>query len=328
MRFLIAGFGSAGRRHMHNLNALGEKDIFFYRTRRSTLDENELANVIVETDLKMAFDHQPDAVIIANPTAYHMDVAIPAAEAGCHILLEKPISHNLERIDELKVALKHGGGQLLVGFQLRFHPSYLQVKRWLEAGEIGKPLSARAHYGDYLPGWHPWEDYRQSYSARSDMGGGVVTTLCHPLDYLRWLLGEVDSLLAMCGKVSALEIDVEDTAEIVLDFRNGAIGSVHLDYYQQPPSCSFEIIGSEGTIRWHQDDNAARLYKTKTGKWEIILPPPNFERNDLFLDEMRHFLQVARNEAQPQCNLMDGETNLKTILAAYESSKAGKRITL
>jgi predicted dehydrogenase len=143
----------------------------------------------VVTDLDNALSHHPQAVIVANPTALHLEVAIPAAMAGCHLLLEKPISHSMEGISELTRAVEHGGGQVLVGFQYRYHPCLIQALHFLEEGVIGRPLSTRAVYGEYLPNMHPWEDYHQSYSSRKDLGGGVILTLCHPLDTLRWMLG-------------------------------------------------------------------------------------------------------------------------------------------
>ena len=327
MKFLIAGFGSVGRRHMRNLLSLGERDIVLYRSGRSTLPLDELAGLPVETDLAAALAHKPDAVIIANPSACHMDVAVPAAQAGCHIFLEKPISHNLDRLDELKAALKTGGGKVLVGFQFRFHPCFRKVAELLKSGAIGRPLSARAHYGDYMPGWHPWEDYRTSYSARRDLGGGAVLTLCHPVDYLRWLLGEVESVWAFTGKVSDMEIDVDDVAEIGLRFSGGAVGSAHLDLFQRPPSYRFEIIGSQGTLMWDAVDNIVRLYKAPDGNWTTFPVPGGFERNDMFLDEMRHFLAVARGEEAPSCTLADGERVLRLALAALESSLTGRAIS-
>jgi predicted dehydrogenase len=131
MKFLIAGYGSIGRRHLRNLLALGQKDIILYRTNRSTLSEDELAGFTVETDLRAALDHRPDAVIISNPTALHLDVAIPAARQGCHILMEKPVSHSLDRLDELKAALIEGRAKFLTGFQFRFHPGLRSVSSLL-----------------------------------------------------------------------------------------------------------------------------------------------------------------------------------------------------
>jgi predicted dehydrogenase len=333
MKILIAGLGSIGRRHLRNLLALGEKDILLYRTRRSTLPEDELGDFPVVTDLSAALDWRPDAAIIANPTARHLETAIPAAQAGCHLLLEKPISHSAEGLPALRQAVQQGGGQVLIGFQFRFHPGLHQLAAWIAQGAIGRPLSFRSHWGEYLPDWHPWEDYRRGYSARSDLGGGVILTLSHPLDYLRWLLGEVDCLWAFAGKSGELEIDVEDTAEIGLRFQNGAIGSLHLDYNQRPPAHTLEIIGARGTLSWDNQDGSAALYTVERQEWLRALPESllnlqrPFERNDLFLAEMRHFLAVARGEVPPVCSLEDGIAALRLALAAHESARLGEKVT-
>ncbi len=323
MKTLIAGFGSIGRRHFRNLRALGVNDFVFLRSRRSSLPDDEIAAYPAETSLEAALAHQPQAVIVSNPTALHLDVAIPAARAGCHLFLEKPLSHNRERVDELQAAVAQGGGRVLVGFQFRYHPGLRQVKTWLAEGAIGRPLSARAHWGEYLPGWHPWEDYRRGYSARQDLGGGVILTLCHPLDYLRWLLGEVTGLWAFIGQESDLELEVEDNAEIGLRFAGGGLGTVHLDYNQRPPAHRLEIIGTRGTIRWDNADGAARLWRGDSSAWDVILPPDGFERNDLFRAQMRHFLAVTRGEEAPRCTLEDGIRALELALAAHRSAREG-----
>jgi len=326
MKFLIAGFGSIGRRHMRNLLALGERDILLYRSHKSTLPEDELTGFTVETDLSQALAHRPDAVIISNPTALHLDVAIPAAEAGCHLMLEKPIASSLEGIDRLKAAMQRSGSRALVGFQFRFHPGLQKIAFLLQEGAIGRPLSARAHWGEYLPNWHPWEDYRLSYSARSDLGGGVVLTLTHPIDYLRWLMGEVSSLYALTGQISDLELQVEDAAEITFKFLQGGFGSLHLDYYQQPPSHTLEMTGTRGLIRWDNADGAVHVYRASPGLWETFQAPAGFERNDLFLAEMRHFRDVVSGIAQPLCSLQDGVRALELALAVHQSSTEGRQI--
>ena len=233
MKFLIAGFGSIGRRHFRNLLSLGIDDIVFLRSNQSTISDDEIADFLVETDLQSALSHKPDAVIIANPTSLHLDVAIQAAKLGCHLFIEKPISHSLERIDLLQKALQQGGGKVFTAFQFRFHPGLLTIKNLIStpSSAFGRPLYVRSHWGEYLPNWHPWEDYRKGYSARADLGGGVVLTLCHPLDYVRWIFGEVTSVWAFTSDQSDIEIDVEDTAEIGLRFENGVIGSIHLDLF-------------------------------------------------------------------------------------------------
>lgn len=329
MKILIAGLGSIGRRHFRNLLALGEKDLVFYRTHQATLSDDELAGFPVETDLAGALKkHQPQAVIVANPTALHLNVAIPAAEAGCAILLEKPIAENLDRVDELRRAAQKSGSRILVGFQFRYHPTLNKAREIIRSGALGKILSVHAQWGEYLPNWHPWEDYRQSYAARADLGGGVIRTLTHPLDYLRWLLGEIDELRALSGQVSALELsDVEDVAEIGLKFRSGAIGGLHLNYFQRPPVHRLEIVGAAGTLRWDNADGAL-IQLQMPDAFGGIFPQPQaaletaytlpagFERNDLFLAQTSHFLRVARGEESPLCSLEDGIRALELALAA------------
>ncbi len=321
MRTLIAGFGSIGRRHFRNLLALGESDILFYRTRRSTLPEDELRDYVVETDLEKALAHKPDAVIIANPTAAHLDVAIPAARAGCHILMEKPVSHNLERFQEFEDAVLQNHVQVLVGYQFRFHPVLRQVKALLEEDVLGRPLLVRAHWGEYLPGWHPWEDYRTSYSARDDLGGGVVVTLSHPLDYLRWFFGDVDALWAFSDHVSDLELNVEDFAEIGMRFKNGVHASLQVNYFQRPAVHRFEVICTNGTLVWDNSDGSARYFSAGEEKWQMVPAPQGFERNQLFIDELRHFLDLAAGKSESLCSLSDGKAALILAQAILQSAK-------
>ena len=338
IKFLIAGLGSIGRRHFRNLIALGEKDIVLLRSHHATLPDEELAGYPVETDLFTALKkHNPDAVIVANPTALHFDIAIPAAQAGCSILLEKPISHNLERADELERAMGHGGGRLLVGFQFRFHPGLIRTKQLITDGEIGRIISANVHFGEYLPAWHPWEDYRKGYAARADLGGGVVRTQSHALDYLPWLVGQVESVWGFTGHLSDLEVDVDDTAKIGVRFKNKALGSLHLDYNQQPPSHTFEIIGTKGSIQWNLADGAVRIYRAASseggkseeqGKWQAYPLPAGWERNVMFMDEMRHFVAMVRDEIQSACPLEDGIRVMKLINAIEESQNTGRLVNL
>ena len=134
-----------------------------------------------------------------------------------------------------------------------------EVKRLVAEGVAGRLVSIRAQFGQYLPDWHPWEDYRRGYSARRDMGGGVVLDRVHELDYVRWLMGNVTEVCALSGKLSSLEIDSEDTAEILLRFESGAFGSVHLDYVRRDRDCRLEIVGEEGTLEWSYQRHARVL---------------------------------------------------------------------
>jgi predicted dehydrogenase len=167
----------------------------------------------------------------------------------------------------------------------------------------------------------------------------VVLTLCHPLDYLCWLFGDIEALWALEARLGDLDLSVEDTAEIGIRFRSGMLGSLHLSYNQRPTTHRLEIIGTQGTIRWDNSDGIVLLYRapsevqkrqtgTLSGGWESFPPPPGFERNTMFLDELRNFLAAIRGEAEPACTLEQGIYALRLALAVHDSAQRGQMIKI
>lgn len=325
---LIAGAGSIGRRHLQNLRALGHKKFVLYRTGKSTLPDDEILGIPVEYDLTKALAHKPIATIVANPTALHMPVALAAAASGSHLFLEKPISHTLDGIEDLRRKVRDRNLIVLVGFQFRFHPGLRHVKRLLEENAVGPVVSVQAHWGEYLPGWHPWEDYRESYSAKKELGGGALLTLCHPFDYLRWLIGKVAGVSAAQSNNGGLGIDVEDSADILLHFTSGVIGNAHINYVQRPTEHTLRIIGQNGIIHWNNSDGLVKWCSQPRGKWKKFPAPKDFDRNTLFMSEMKHFLSCITRKEQPLCTLDDGIEALRIVLAAKESVAKKRLIKL
>lgn len=318
MRFLIAGLGSIGRRHLRNLVALGERDIVLFRTGKSTLPDADLEGYPVDYDLDAALGRNPTAVIVANPTALHLDVAIPAAQAGCHLLIEKPVSHSMERVADLQRAVERGGGRVLIGYQYRFHPSLRQAAEWLRSGKLGRIVSATAEYGEFLPGWHPWEDYRAGYSARVDLGGGAILTLSHIVDSLLWLLGPGKLLAVRSQIVPELAPEAESAATLFMAFQGGTTGVATMDYLRRPKVHRMEFVGTHGTATWNEATGNADLLLNRLSAEESAPLPSGYDRNDLFVAELAHFVRVARGEDEPACTLEDGLRTLQLLVQAKE----------
>jgi predicted dehydrogenase len=342
MKFLVVGLGSAGQRHVRNLrHLLGDKaKISVWRVRGLDLVLDNQLNAVfgrrpedayaltVHKTLDEALEGKPDVVIVANPISEHLRIGIAAIKAGCHVFIEKPLSHSWDGVEELLGMTRSQGRIGYVGYQMRFHPGLRMVKRSVEDGLIGKVISAHFHYGEYLPGMHPYEDYRTSHAARLDQGGGVIRALSHDLDTAQWLFGMPRRVFAFGGHLSGLEIDVEDTAAIVLECGRGGRHfpvSVYLDFVQQPPRRTCEVVGERGTIRWDYYDQSVSYYDPRDGQWrrEVL---KGFERNQLFLDEMTNFLQAIEGREEPVIPLEEGAKTLKIILAALGSLKTGQTV--
>lgn len=322
---LVAGCGSIGRRHIRNLQALSITGLTAYdidpERLRSAGDEFGIA---IRESLDEALATRPAAVLVCTSTSQHLPIALAAAKQGCHLFIEKPISHSTDGVDEMLRAAAANDRVILVGCNFRFHWGMQQVKTILDNGEIGRVISVRAEFGQYLPDWHPWEDYRTGYSARSELGGGIILDSIHELDYLYWLFGPVAEVFCFAGKMSYLEIDTEDTADISLRFTSGIHGTVHLDYVQRSYERSLKVIGEEGTLIWNFQDNTVKEYLANTGHWEVTAREPAPEVNGMYVAEIEHFLACIRGEASP---MVDGETGqriLRIALAARESAETGR----
>ena len=343
LRALIVGLGSIGQRHARNLRALVGDDVelLAYRARGlSHVIEGGIASdretvadrlgIREFTNLDEALARRPDIAFVCNPTRMHLAVAQRLAEAGCHLFIEKPVSDTLDGVDVLDRTVRDRGVVAVVGCQLRFHPLLRRVHGLLGEHALGRVVAARIAVGEYLPAWHPYEDYRTSYAARRDLGGGVILTLIHELDYAYWLFGAPRKLYAVGGHLSDLELDVEDTASILMDCgvdRRPLPVHVHMDFLQRPPTRSCEIIGTTGRLSLDLVAATLRRYDAD-GTLVEECSAADVERNRLFLDELTHFLACVRGDEQPLVPLADGITTLRVALAARHAIDTGRPATL
>jgi NAD(P)-dependent dehydrogenase (short-subunit alcohol dehydrogenase family)/predicted dehydrogenase len=319
---MIAGFGSAGRRHFRNLRSLGCREFIFLRSGLGVLDDREIAEFPSTTSLDEALSYRPKIAVVATPTARHIEIALPAAEAGCDLYVEKPLGNGLKDVDRLLTVVRERRLVAMLGCQFRFHPLLVELRSMIQEGRLGRIVGATAEYGDHLPSWHPWEDHRKSYGARNDLGGGSILTLIHPLDYLYMLFGEWRRVQAMTTAVPSLNTSGEDWSNINIEFANGVLAQVHIDYLQRPAVHRLSVMGEAG--RAVCDYSSGEL-SWQPAEGDVInrRVPATFERNTMFIGAMEHFLNCVANRIEPQASLADAATVLKMALEARRYASMG-----
>lgn len=318
MKILVVGYGSIGKRHLNNLLTLEgiELGVLSHEPRK---DIPSLVKTF--SHLEDALKWAPQAAFICTPTAIHEEAAVPLLENGCAIYLEKPIAHSLESAQKISEAQKKSGAKVMVGYQYRYHPTLLKVKKLLEQGRIGKVKSVSAVVGEYLPLFHPEEDYRASYAAQKKLGGGVVLTLSHEIDYLLWLFGEPSEIRAEGGKLSDLEIDVEDTAHLRWLTPHSIPVTLQMDYLQNPPQRTLEIQGDRGKILWNYYQSLS-LFNERNDKVEEFFLPKPWDRNDLFMAALQDFISyVSENKPSP-VSMEEGLKVMRVACAALTKLSA------
>ena len=233
-RILIVGSGSIGQRHLRlarNFFPNSDIRVLNHHVKNKTLEHSNGCF----SNINDAVKFKPEIAVIANPATFHISTALILAKIGVHLLIEKPLSTSHKNIQKLINLCQQNKIVLLVGYNLRFLKSLQYFHKVLGEGIIGNALSVRCEAGQYLPSWRPDSDYRETVSAQVDLGGGVLLELSHEIDYLRWIFGEVDWVQAILTQQSDLEINVEDTAHLVLGFcadsnESPLVGSVDLDF--------------------------------------------------------------------------------------------------
>ncbi len=330
-RLLVAGFGSIGARHLRLARSLLPQTQIVVMRLHGAGPVPEGADGCVQT-LEQALAFQPDAAVIAGPATLHAALALPLAKAGVHLLIEKPLDASSENIPQLLAACEKSRSLLLVGYNLRFLPSLRAFRDVVHQGQAGRILSVRAEVGQYLPSWRPTIDYRDSVSASRKLGGGVLLELSHEIDYLRWIFGELAWVKATAVRQSALEIDVEDCAHLVLGFRpddaqNQLMARLDLDFIRHDTSRSCVAIGEAGSLRWNGLTGEVDLFGAGAAGWQTLTSLPH-KGDDSYLAQWRHFLACIAGEETPLTTGVDGLRALQLVEAArLAASQAGVALT-
>jgi len=319
------GYGSIGKRHIQNLSNYSDIEIIVCTKRKQDIFLKKNKCKVIKS-LKKSINENPDFAIISNVTSLHIETALELANAGIHFLIEKPLSHNQNGVKKLLNVIKTKKLITLIGCHLRFHPCIIKIKEIIEKKKIGKVLAVQAQNSSYLPDWHPYENYKESYAAKKELGGGVVLTSIHELDYLYWLFGKINDVFSISDKSGDLELSCDDMSSSLLKFKAGIVGEVHLDFFQKTIIRQCNIIGTKGIISCNINLNRIKLYNPITKKWSVQLELKNYDINEVYKRELDHFIKCVKNNKKSINDVGEGINVLKIALSIIKSSKIKKMV--
>jgi predicted dehydrogenase len=270
-----------------------------------------------------------DVVSVCTPNKFHAEATLTALEAGCHVLCEKPVATTLREADRMGLAAKLARKKLMIGFTHRLFSGTQRCRDMIKAGAIGKPFMIRvrfAHGGPY-PGWAKGDwFYKQSLAA----GGAMLDMGIHAIDLCNWVFGPVTAVSARAATLIK-KIEVDDNAVMLLDFKNGALGYIEVGWTSKPGFTGLEIYGTEGSLICDYI-NGLKLCggKASAGKdsavtWKTLDETPAKGGWDI---EISRWMDVVEGKEKLSMDAAAGRAALEVALAAYRSSKTGRRILL
>ncbi|MCM8817327.1 MAG: Gfo/Idh/MocA family oxidoreductase [Candidatus Omnitrophica bacterium] len=330
MRFLVIGLGSMGKRRIRCLQHLGEKEISGFDLRKDRSDEAATKYGIKTcNDFEKALSEKPDVFIISVPSNLHHKYAVEAIKRKIHFFTESNFLP--EGIDELIKAEKSGEIFCAPSFTMPHHPMVKKIKSLVEKN-LGKIYSFTYHLGAYLPLWHPWEDYRQVYYSKKETPGSKEM-VAFELTWIVWLFGSVKEVCGFKAKRSCLEIDFDDTYQILLKFENGIIGHLLVDVVSNPSGRNMKILAEKGTLLWNSEEEMIRFFNAEKKLWEEIKGDTGINQQgytvhtheEMYIEEMDDFLKALRKEKKYPYTFAE-EKKIIDLLEAVEKSIAEKNV--
>jgi len=326
-KLLIIGVGSIGERHLRCFQATGRVELSLCDTnevlRRRVAEQYAVSRSYATFDAALADPH--DAAVVATPANLHIPMAIRLAQAGVHLLIEKPLSIGTDDVDRLRDELQRRQLTAAVAYVLRGHPALLAMKRAIDSGRFGEPVHLVATAGQHFPTYRP--AYREIYYTKHATGGGAIQDgLTHMLNAGQWLVGAIDSLVADAAHQVLDGVEVEDTVGL-LARHGGVLASYSLNQHQAPNESTITVACRRGTARCELHRHRWRWMIEPEKPWEEETFGP-LERDSLFVAQASAFLDSIEGLAPAVCTLDEGLDTLRANLAALASVRTGSWQTL
>ncbi|USE83210.1 Gfo/Idh/MocA family protein [Acinetobacter tibetensis] len=316
----VIGLGNIATRHRRNLKMLfPEAKLIVMSASGRTPKEPVTDSDHIAESIDEIIQLQVQFAIIASPAPFHAQHAIPLIKASIPVLIEKPVSVTQTDAQALIYAQAQYQTPVAVGYCLRYLPSAQQVRQMLQKGVIGNLYNAFIEIGQYLPDWRPTKDYRETVSARAELGGGVLLELSHELDYAQWILGSLTPQHVLLRASEELGLEVEDNADLLMTTSKGTVVNIHLDFLQRKAHRKCRFIGSEGCIEWDLIQNEVVLITAK--ERQEIYSAPEWDKNQMYLEMVTDFIRKINGQPNQSISLQEAERTVGLIVEMKEFVK-------
>ena len=316
MNFLFFGLGSIGQRHLRNLIKLKKKSKIFALRKKYSTPLLNYKNEKIKGNVEKKYNITPikkleffkinnikiDAAFICNPSSMHVSTAEWCIRRNIPIFVEKPVATNNNDLKKIQKLLKSRNKYVnVVGYQLRFNPLIKFIKNYVfDQEKLGKIYNCEIFHGEHVDNFHSYESYKNSYTSKKKLGGGVSLTQIHELDYLNYFYDGYSLLNTkfISQKISKLKIDVEDNYVSIFKFKsklkkNISLAKITCSFLQVPKKRTIFISCELGSFYADLNNSKIKILRPKKKK---IVKRFNFKRNDMFVDEIKNFLNLIKNK--------------------------------
>ena len=304
---IVIGFGSIGKRHYQNLRALGYHNVSVYDI------DTKTAGIGVRTLTSIGGNalKQFDIAFVCNPSNLHVRTALRCAKAGCHLFIEKPLSGTVAGIAELETVCRDKKLVRMVACNYLFHKGLAVMRRALKSGRYGKPVLSRVIAGYSIPVHRLY-----IYETLKKTGGAerlIMDSGSHLVNYLEFLLGPIKKYSARTGDVSTLGIRGEEAAALVFVHENGVLSTAAIDYVSRKRAHFIDIVTDKGTLTIDFMDDSVVFADERRIK---VLYQGKKNTNQMFVDELKHFLQCVAHGKKPLQDIVGGKAVVKLLSTA------------
>ena len=329
-RALIVGCGSIGQRHAQNLRKLGIEEIFALRTRKGHFqnlpDDLEVVELNSENELK---DSRFDFAIISNPSSLHLETVEKISDQVSGIFIEKPFSDKLHGCAETADMLSKKHVVSFVGHNLMFHPAIKGILAFINQSDLGRILNLQCQVGQWLPDWHPYEDYRKAYYARKDLGGGVSSTMIHEIHLATQFAGLPTEVFGVFSGSELLELDVDVCSDLMIRHSSMAVSQIHLDFIQKPLHRSGRISFERGWASYDFNLNKAYGQDSSMEKPRLLWDGQDYDPNQAYLDELAEFIRyVEEGRIRHEHDAASSIGSMQVLDSLFESVSSGTPIRI